>query len=173
MKKYGYDLDALHNKYNCKYCTVLYGIEGSVYWNQFNAVFQCHNCGDIYLPYAEIGMNYNKVQDSGAREEFTTGSVRDTQQGKGRFDLLPFYALTRVAVHFENGAVKYGDENWRKGQNLRRYISSTLRHVAKYMLGEKDEDHLAAAAWNILCLIETEKMIEDGKLPKELNDLPQ
>lgn len=114
---------------------------------------------------------YNKVLDSGKREEFATGSVRDTQIGKGRFDLLPFYALTRLAQHFENGAVKYGDNNWRRGQNYRRYISSAMRHITKYMLGMREEDHLAAAAWNIMCLIETEYLVENDKLPKKLNDL--
>ncbi len=116
-------------------------------------------------------MLYDRVLDSGSREEFVTGSVRDTQTGKGRFDLLPFHALTRLAVHFENGAVKYGDDNWKKGQNLRRYVSSAIRHISKYMLGLKDEDHLAAAVWNLMCLIETEFLIDGGILPKELNDL--
>ena len=116
---------------------------------------------------------YKSVVDSGAREEFPTGSVRDTQKNKGRYDLLPFYALSRVAVHFENGATKYGDDNWKKGQNLRRYISSAIRHISKYMLGSRDEDHMAAAAWNILCLMETEYLIRLEVLPEELNDLPK
>ena len=116
---------------------------------------------------------YEKVIDSGKRQEFPTGSVRDLQDGKGRFDLLPFYALTRLAQHFENGAVKYGDENWRLGQNLRRYISSAIRHITKYMLGYREEDHLIAAVWNLMCLVETEQMIRDNKLPKELDDLPR
>jgi hypothetical protein len=121
---------------------------------------------------AQLFLPYNAVLDSGERQEFPTGSVRDTQTGKGRYDLLPFYALQRVAVHFENGAVKYGDDNWKKGQNLRRYISSAIRHISKYMLGSRDEDHMAAAAWNILCLIETEYLISLQVLPEELNDLP-
>lgn len=115
--------------------------------------------------------SWSEVKDSGERQHFSTGSVRDTETNKGRFDLLPFHALTRLAQHFENGAVKYGDNNWRKGQNYRRYISSALRHITKYMLGMREEDHLAAAAWNILCLIETEYLVENDKLPKELNDL--
>lgn len=117
------------------------------------------------------GEMWDKVEDSGVREKFTTGSRRDTQQGKGRYDLLPFYAIHRLAIHFENGANKYGDNNWRKGQNLRRYVSSALRHISKYMLGYQEEDHLSAALWNIACLIETEEMIRQGDLPKELNDL--
>lgn len=111
------------------------------------------------------------VKDSGTRQQFVTGAQRDTQEGKGRFDLLPSHALTRLAQHFENGAKKYDDDNWRKGIPLNRYLDSALRHLVKFMDGERDEDHAIAAAWNIMCMIETEKMINDGRLPKELATL--
>ena len=112
------------------------------------------------------------IKDSGQRQQFNTGAVRDTSEGKGRYDLLPAYALQRLAVHFENGAKKYDAENWRKGIPLRRFMDSGLRHALKYLEGQRDEDHMAAAAWNFLCLIETEEMIRRGILPKELNNLP-
>src|SRR5262245_60354782 len=44
------------------------------------------------------------LQDSGVRQQFETGAVRDTQSGKGRFDLLPPAAMLRIAKHFEKGA---------------------------------------------------------------------
>lgn len=115
-------------------------------------------------------MNYRRVKDSGEREEFETGSRRDTQKGKGRFDLLPFIALRRLALHYEHGSEKYGDHNWRKGQPLSRYFSSAMRHMIRWMLGWKDEDHLAAAVWNLCAIIETEEMIRRGKLPHHLDD---
>lgn len=113
------------------------------------------------------------IKDSGKREDFSTGSRRDVRDGKGRFDLLPARALFRLARHFEGGAKKYGDRNWEKGQPLSRYMDSTLRHLACYLRGDRDEDHLAAGAWNVLCLIDTAERINEGKLPKELNDLPE
>ena len=115
---------------------------------------------------------FNKVVDSGKRQEFGTGAVRDTQEGKGRFDLLPYYAITRLAQHFENGSQKYGDDNWRKGIPLRRYLDSMMRHAFKFMAGMKDEDHLSAIMWNSACLLETQEMIRIGLLPKELDNLP-
>ena len=115
---------------------------------------------------------YGGVKDSGEREDFSTGSRRDVRTGKGRFDLLPPYAIFRVARHFENGAVKYGDRNWEKGQPLSRLMDSGIRHMFKYMAGARDEDHLAAAAWNILAAIETEYRIGLGEMPVELADLP-
>jgi hypothetical protein len=43
----------------------------------------------------------------------------------------------------------------------------------QYLGGARDEDHLAQAAWNVLALIETQFRIEQGRLPKELDDLPR
>ena len=115
---------------------------------------------------------FDKVVDSGARQEFVTGSVRDTRDGKGRFDLLPPYPLHRLAVHYANGAVKYGDRNWEKGQPLSRYVDSAMRHLVKQLAGARDEDHMAAVAWNVLAYIHTEHEIQEGRLPEELNDMP-
>ena len=115
---------------------------------------------------------FNQVQDSGARQDFGTGSVRDTRQGKGRFDLISPFALTRLAVHFENGANKYGERNWEKGQPISRYLDSAIRHIYAFIAGETSEDHLSAAMWNIHGAIHTEEMVEKGFLPKELKDCP-
>lgn len=93
-------------------------------------------------------MDYDKVNDSGVRESFPSGSRRDTRNGKGRFDLIPPRCITRLAKHYENGATKYGDRNWEKGQPSSRYMDSLLRHAFRYLDGERDEDHLAAIAWN-------------------------
>lgn len=112
---------------------------------------------------------FDKVKDSGEREEFNTGSRRDTQKGKGRYDLIPAYPIYRLARHYENGAVKYGDRNWEKGQPISRYISSMRRHTFKAT--QLDEDHLSAIAWNAFAIIETKRLIDEGKLPKELDDV--
>jgi hypothetical protein len=114
---------------------------------------------------------WDAVKDSGKREEFNTGSKRDSRNGKGRFDLLPFYAIQRLARVYENGAIKYGENNWRLGQPCSRYLDSALRHLMKAGGGWKDEDHFAQAMWNIAAIIETQKMIELNKAPKELDDL--
>lgn len=114
---------------------------------------------------------FDHVKDSGERELFDTGSVRDSEAGKGRYDLLPFYALQRLAQHYQNGADKYGPHNWRKGQRLGRYLSSAIRHLANYAMGDRSEDHLSAAVFNIFSIIETERMIQQGRLIPELDDL--
>lgn len=116
---------------------------------------------------------FDKVLDSGERREFSTGSVRDRSKGKGRFDLIPSYALTRLAKHYEAGAAKYQDRNWERGQPLSVYLDSMIRHAFKFLGGSKDEDHLAAVAWNALAYIETEHRIRHGILPEELDDMKQ
>jgi hypothetical protein len=93
-------------------------------------------------------------------------------KGKGRFDLLPSRALKRVAKHFENGANKYSANNWRLGIPLHSFADSAIRHIFSYLEGQNDEDHITAAAWNLLCLIETEEMIEKGLLSKDLATIP-
>lgn len=150
------------------------------------------------------------IKDSGNRQEFDSGAVRDIQEGKGRCDLLPldvigtiydshlgvgdttgtvFYNIyeyqqcgnvewligalsafldtpdvpftgwadmwLEVAIHFEEGAKKYGEYNWQKGIPTSRYINSAVRHYLKWLRGDTDEPHDRAFVWNILCCIWT------------------
>lgn len=94
------------------------------------------------------------IKDSGDRTEFKTGFVRDMHNGKGRFDLLPWHAIWDVAKHCEEGALKYGERNIDKGAPQHSLIDSGIRHLAKYLMGYQDENHLRAAAWNILWALE-------------------
>jgi hypothetical protein len=116
---------------------------------------------------------FKEVKDSGKHQEFATGSVRDTRDGKGRYDLISPIALKRLAQHYENGARKYNPRNWEKGQPLSRYMDSAIRHAFNIMAGMDDEDHAAGAAWNIFAFIHTQEMIRLGLLPKELDDMPK
>lgn len=63
--------------------------------------------------------------------------------------------LLEVAKHFEDGAVKYGDNNWRKGIPVKFYIDSAIRHYLKFLRGDKDEPHDRAVCWNLMCAIWT------------------
>ena len=60
-----------------------------------------------------------------------------------------------VAKHFEEGAKKYGENNWQKGIPTWCYIDSAVRHYLKWLRGDKDEPHDRAFVWNILCCIWT------------------
>jgi hypothetical protein len=112
------------------------------------------------------------TKDSGKREEFETGSRRDTREGKGRYDLISPLALRRLALVCERGAGKYGDRNWEKGQPMSRYLDSALRHLQQYLAGDRSEDHLGQAMWNAMALIHTEELTANTGMPATLNDLP-
>lgn len=62
-----------------------------------------------------------------------------------------------LAVHFEQGAKKYGENNWQKGIPIWCYIDSAVRHYLKYLRGDTDERHDRAFVWNIVCAIWTIK----------------
>lgn len=96
-------------------------------------------------------------KDSGIRQEFDTGAVRDTQEGKGRFDLISPIGERRLARRYEQGAKKYGDRNWQKGIPISRCLGSAKRHISQYFAGDTSEDHLAAAAWNLFTAMDMEE----------------
>jgi hypothetical protein len=113
------------------------------------------------------------IKDSGERTEFFTGAKRDLHEGKGRMDLLPWAAIMEVSKHCEAGAKKYGEHNVDKGIPTSSLCDSGMRHLAKYLDGWTDENHLVAAAWNLLWALEmvqkrpecvnTPWRVEDGK----------
>ena len=72
--------------------------------------------------------------------------------------------LLEVSKHFEEGAKKYGENNWQKGIPVRCYINSAIRHYLKWLRGDQDEPHDKAFCWNIICAIWT------CKNKPELND---
>lgn len=100
------------------------------------------------------------TKDSGVREEYKTGMVRDTQEGKARFSLLrpvgvPYDSqfLTRCAELMTRGAEKYGLRNWEKAhtpEELERFLDSAERHMQQWLAGETDEDHAAAVFFNMM-----------------------
>lgn len=106
------------------------------------------------------------IKDSGNRREFETGAQRDMQEGKGDMASIPWEAILRLSKHYEFGARKYSRWNYRKGIPVSSFIDSACRHLAKYQCGCDDEDHLAAAAFNVLGAM----LMEDTK--PEMQDLP-
>lgn len=108
-----------------------------------------------------------ELKDSGSRREFRTGAVRDRSEGKGRMDLLSPFANMRTARWLEKGASKYGERNWERGMPFSWLLDSALRHLYKYQAGCRDEDHLAAARFNIDALMHFEELNRT-----DLMDLP-
>jgi hypothetical protein len=120
------------------------------------------------------------IKDSGNREQFASGMVRDTQAGKTMFSLIldgPMFK--RWAAHLTKGAVKYAARNWMKAtgdEERERFKESALRHFLAWFWGEEDEDHAAGVFFNINgAEYVKQRMIEEnaaepryGILPKEM-----
>lgn len=100
----------------------------------------------------------SELPDSGHRVTTSTGALRERAPGKGRYDLITPIGLRRLALHYENGAKKYGERNWEKGMPIEWFLDSAIRHLYSYLAGDRSEDHLAAAAWNALGAIHMEEL---------------
>ena len=106
------------------------------------------------------------TKDSGKREEYNSGMVRDVQEGKPDFTylLIPGVAykdqpIIRLIELYMRGAEKYGRYNWTKAdseEELQRFKQSGLRHHMQYLCGETDEDHQAAVLFNIIATMYVE-----------------
>lgn len=82
--------------------------------------------------------------------------IEDFARHNGGCDTLTGDMCTiflEVAKHFEEGAKKYGENNWQKGIPVHCYIDSAVRHYLKWLRGDTDEPHDRAFVWNIMCCI--------------------
>ena len=100
-----------------------------------------------------------EVKDSGAREEFASGMVRDTQAGKLEYDrLFDGPMADRWAALLTKAATeKYldspdGTPNWMLADSpaeLKRARKSVVRHLRQWLRDDVDEDHAAAVMFNL------------------------
>lgn len=95
------------------------------------------------------------------------GSALRFNQNKMRLDLISPLAIKELALVLENGAKKYGDNNWRKGMPWTQVIASLKRHLHSFESGE-DRDpesgllHLGHAMCNIMFLIDYYQSFPQG-----------
>lgn len=64
-------------------------------------------------------------------------------------------AIFELSKHFEEGAKKYGENNWQKGIESKYYINSAGHHLLQYERGDIDEPHDRSFMWNMMCCIWT------------------
>lgn len=102
------------------------------------------------------------VKDSGQRQHFESGAVRDTTGDKARPDLVSPFFLERLGQHMRKGAEKYDEWNWAKGIPNSRCYESLMRHLTQFAQGDITEDHLSAAAFNIMAIIHNQETQRRG-----------
>jgi len=102
-----------------------------------------------------------ETKDSGTREEYASGMVRDADGAtKDNFMLLwhegvPYedQFLTRLAQLLTRGSIKYSKRNFELGNSpaeLDRAKESMFRHMMQYFGGDTSEDHAMAICFNVL-----------------------
>lgn len=98
------------------------------------------------------------LADGGERKVYPTGAIKEPPSvEKGRYDLIPPGPLHRLAVHYARGAEKYPPgRTWEAGLPWSVLINSAIRHAFQWLAGQRDEDHLAAVAWQIFALMDGE-----------------
>lgn len=93
------------------------------------------------------------IKDSGERQTFAGGMVRDVATDKVDYTLVfdgPMFE--RIAQHLTEGAKKYEKRNWMKAcdaETQTRFAESAMRHFLQWFRGDTDEDHAAAVFFNI------------------------
>ena len=93
--------------------------------------------------------------------------LREDKSKKPDFTYLGmvYEASARIAQRFMFGEKKYARGNWREAQEVQTYKESATRHLFQYLSGQTDEDHLCAAAVNLILLMDIEEQNKKEEIP--------
>lgn len=111
----------------------------------------------------------------------TFSSGANSSEHKPRYDLIPQFALARIARRFELGAAKYSEENWKQGLHDKDFIIDRLNHAVEHLLKamEKikgqtriaaldEDDDLAAACVSAIFAMGAQQPQDVAMLPTTL-----
>lgn len=129
--------------------------------------------GEIVQSLEEIEHLSTEQVEARALAVHNPGQAVRAISGKTRWDWMPWRALEEVALVFTvvqstreqhpRGIGKYTPNNWILGQglSLMGYFRGATSHLFRYFILRQERDdetgclHLAHAAWNCLCALET------------------
>ena len=129
------------------------------WWQKASTSTNCPYSGtstNTFEPYAS--KDKSNVIDS--KRIFESGSQRDDDTDKPLVNHLTAYLRLRFGYLLRIGANKYGKNNWQKGQPTEAALESLHRHLAKYEMGDRTEDHLSAMIFNLQLIMKNEE--KDG-----------
>jgi len=113
-----------------------------------------------------------ELSADGKTIEFACGAKRSADRVGVRYDLLSPIALARYAAACAEGAQKYGDFNCEKGMPAGEMLNHAVAHIYAYLAGDRSEDHLGHAMWNIasaihgeVCWPEANELRSEGCVP--------
>ena len=112
----------------------------------------------IYYDHSEEPVN-NPIAEyvKQAKRVFESGSQRDDDKNKPLPSHLDAYVRLRFGYLLRMGANKYEKNNWQKGQPNESSLESLHRHLAKYEMGDRSEDHLSAIIFGIQLIMKNEQ----------------
>ena len=84
------------------------------------------------------------------RVTYDTGASRSADRAHERWDLISPIGLQALARTYAEGAAKFGACNWENGMRVTDLLNHGIAHIYKFLAGDRSEDHLGHAAWNIL-----------------------
>lgn len=93
-----------------------------------------------------------------ARHEYETGAVRSADCDNVRYDLISPIGIAALARTYAEGAEKFGQFNWENGMPVTDLLNHAIAHLFKFLGGDRSEDHLGHAAWNVLGAIHSMEM---------------
>ena len=92
------------------------------------------------------------------QQRFGTGAVRSNDADIVRYDLVSPIGLRRLAETCHEGAKKYSPFNWERGFPIDDLLNHAIRHTFMFLAGDRSEDHLAHAAWNLFGAMHSEEL---------------
>lgn len=129
--------------------------------------FDCETCGGKGGMHAETctfmaGLAAHPADPANPDlHRFDSGAVRSTDADRERWDLIFPVALRRVAETCHEGSQKYGDYNCEKGIPVSNLLNHAIRHLFLYLDGDRTEDHLAHATWNVMASMHMEERMPE------------
>lgn len=99
-----------------------------------------------------------KLEPAENIKKFASGAVRSGDAEATRYDLISPIAMEALAETYAEGAIKYDSFNWEKGMAAHDLLNHALRHIFKFLSGDRSEPHLPHAMWNVGAAIHSVKL---------------
>lgn len=87
-------------------------------------------------------MKNHGLKDSGERQTFETGAIREPNLGRGRYDLISPIALRKLAIYWA-GVGEYSHVN---------HLNMAMMALQNFLEGERRIDCLSACAYHCFCM---------------------
>lgn len=117
--------------------------------------------------FLNVGSKDQEILQTGGTQ-FDTGAVRSGDANTVMYQLISPIGLRRIAETMKEGFDKYGAYNLERGMPIGDIMNHAIRHMYMYLSGDRSEDHLAHATWNLMAAMhmeETHPELEHGLRP--------